>query len=96
MQICEFLLPARFEKMASRVLPSGALTTSRLVVKIPRLLDELQRPVERFGAAIERHFKEARKQRAAQDAPRVFVLNVVAGSSPVGDLARVTAAAARA
>jgi len=44
--------------MASRVLPSGALITSRLVVKMPRLLDELQRPVERFGAAIERHFKE--------------------------------------
>lgn len=51
--------------MASRVLPSGALITSRLVVKMPRLLDELQRPVERFGATIERHFKEARRQRAS-------------------------------
>jgi hypothetical protein len=51
--------------MASRALSSGALITSRLVAKIPRLLDELQRPVERFGAAIERHFKEARRQRAS-------------------------------
>jgi DNA-binding transcriptional LysR family regulator len=31
----------------------------------PRVLGKLQQPVERFGAAIERQFKEARAQRAA-------------------------------
>ncbi len=31
----------------------------------PRVLGKLQQPVERFGAAIERQFKEARTQRAA-------------------------------
>ena len=31
----------------------------------PRVLGKLQQPVERFGAAIEQQFKEARAQRAA-------------------------------
>jgi DNA-binding transcriptional LysR family regulator len=31
----------------------------------PRVLGKLQQPVERFGAAVERHFKETRAQRAA-------------------------------
>ncbi|WP_244322751.1 hypothetical protein [Paraburkholderia dipogonis] len=31
----------------------------------PRVLGKLQQPVERFGAAVERQFKEARAQRAA-------------------------------
>lgn len=31
----------------------------------PRVLGKLQRPVERFGAAVERQFKETRAQRAA-------------------------------
>ncbi|CAB3788513.1 hypothetical protein LMG28614_02704 [Paraburkholderia ultramafica] len=31
----------------------------------PRVLGKLQQPVERFGAAIERQFKDTRRQRAA-------------------------------
>ena len=31
----------------------------------PRVLGKLQQPVDRFGAAIEQQFKEARAQRAA-------------------------------